>query len=556
MRHLLVLAAFLAFVPPAAAQRQMVAAAHPMAAEAGMAALRQGGTAVDAAIATQMVLGLVEPQSSGIGGGAFLVFRSAEGRLRSWDGRETAPAAAQDNLFLNSAGQPMAFHDAAVGGRAVGAPGVVAMLHEAHRAHGRLPWASLFAPAIDLAERGFAISPRLAGAIRNDAARLARDPATAAYFLAADGSPLPAGHVLKNPAYAHSLRLLAAQGPAPMYAGEIAEQIVAAVRGAAWNPGLLTASDLANYRPVERPVVCGPFRLYRVCGMGPPSSGGVAVLQILGLLDHFALPDQAPFDLVAHLGVEAAKLAFADRAAFLGDPDFVTVPVAGLIDPMYLTARAQLIDPARAGSFRPGNPPWRRAELRVPAEPLFEETGTSHVAIIDRFGHAVSMTTTIEDVFGARIMAGGFLLNNQLTDFAFAPTADGRAVANRVQGGKRPRSSMAPSIVERADGGLHAAVGSPGGARIIGYVAKALVGMLAWNLEPQAAIDLPNVLSLGATAELEAGTEAAALAPALEARGQRVMVRPLESGLHAVVVTPQGLRGGADRRREGVALGE
>jgi gamma-glutamyltranspeptidase/glutathione hydrolase len=550
-----VFAAFVVLATPAAAQRQMVAAAHPLAAEAGMAMLRQGGTALDAAVAVQMVLGLVEPQSSGIGGGAFLVHRTADGRLRSWDGRETAPAAATPDLFLTQEGRPMAFYDAVVGGRAVGVPGAVAMLFEAHRAYGRLPWASLFAPAIRLAEEGFAVSPRLARAIASEGPRLRRDPAARAYFTLPDGSALPAGHLLKNPDYAHSLRLVAAQGPDAFYRGEIADRIVAAVQGADWNPGRMTAADLATYRAVERPVVCGEFRTFRICGMGPPSSGGIAVAQILGLMDHFALPARNPFADIAHIGIEAGKLAFADRAAYLGDPDFVSVPTLGLIDPAYLTARAQLIEPDRAGTPRAGNPPWRRAAYQ-PADAFAEETGTSHVSIVDRFGNAVSMTTTVEDAFGARIMAAGFILNNELTDFAFVPEQEGRVVANRVEGRKRPRSSMAPTIVERADGGLHAAVGSPGGARIIGYVAKALVGMLAWNLDPQEAIDLPNVLTIGVTAELEQGTEAAGFAPVLEARGHRVQVRVLESGLQAIVVTQAGLRGGADRRREGVALGE
>jgi gamma-glutamyltranspeptidase/glutathione hydrolase len=555
MRHLLVLAAFLAFASPAASQRQMVAAAHPLAAEAGMEMLRAGGTAVDAAVAVQLVLGLVEPQSSGIGGGAFLVHRTADGRLRSFDGRETAPAYATPDLFLTPEGGPMAFYDAVVGGRSVGVPGAVAMLFEAHRAQGRLPWAKLFEPAIRLAEQGFAVSPRLARAIAAEGDRLKRDAAARGYFFLADGAPLPAGHLLRNEEYAHSLRLIAAQGPEPFYRGEIAERIVAAVQGASWNPGRMTASDLAGYRPAERPVVCGAFRLYRVCGMGPPSSGGIAVAQILGLMDHFALPAREPFADIAHVGIEAGKLAFADRAAYVGDPEFVPVPSLGLLDPAYLTARAQLIDPDRAGTPRAGNPPWRRAAYE-PAESFAEEAGTSHLSIVDRFGNAVSMTTTVEDAFGARIMAAGFILNNQLTDFAFAPEQDGRLVANRVEGRKRPRSSMAPTIVERADGGLHAVVGSPGGARIIGYVAKTLVGLLAWNLDAQEAIDLPNVLTVGTVAELEQGTEAASFAPALEARGQRVQVRVLESGVQAIVVTQAGLRGGADRRREGVALGE
>jgi gamma-glutamyltranspeptidase/glutathione hydrolase len=555
MRHLLAIAILLAVAGPAAAQRQMVAAAHPLAAEAGLSILRQGGTAADAAVAVQAVLGLVEPQSSGLGGGAFLLHRSADGRLRSWDGRETAPAAATPDLFLGADGRPLPFYDAVVGGRAVGVPGAVALLWQVHRAHGRLPWGSLFAPAIRLAEEGFAVSPRLARAIAAEGGRLRRDPAARAYFALPDGSALPAGHLLRNPDYAHTLRLVAAQGPDGFYQGEVAEKIVAAVRGASWNPGRMTAADLASYRAIERPVVCGAFRTYRICGMGPPSSGGVAVAQILALMDHFALPARAPFLDVAHIGIEAGKLAFADRAAYLGDADFVPVPVAGLLDPAYLTARAQLIDPDRAGAPRAGNPPWRRAEV-APAQSFAEEAGTSHLSIIDRFGNAVSMTTTIEDAFGARVMAAGFLLNNQLTDFAFAPELDGRPVANRVEGGKRPRSSMAPTIVERADGGLHAAVGSPGGARIIGYVAKTLVGLLAWNLDPQEAVDLPNVVTIGSVAELELGTEAAGFGPGLEARGHRVMVRPLESGVQAIVVTGAGLRGGADRRREGVALGD
>lgn len=520
-----------------------------------MEMLRAGGSALDAAVAVQLVLGLVEPQSSGIGGGAFLVHRSAEGGLRSFDGRETAPAAATPDLFLTAEGKPMAFYDAVVGGRAVGVPGALAMLSDAHATFGRLPWASLFQPAIRLAEQGFAVSPRLARAIANEGERLKRDPAARGYFFLADGAPLPAGHVLLNQDYAHSLRLIAAQGTEPFYRGEIAESIVAAVAGADWNPGRMTRADLARYRAVERPVVCGAFRLFRVCGMGPPSSGGIAVAQILGLMDHFALPARQPFADIAHIGIEAGKLAFADRAAYLGDPDFVAVPAAGLLDRAYLTARAQLIDPDRANTPRAGNPPWRRAAYE-PAESFAEEAGTSHLSIVDRFGNAVAMTTTVEDAFGARIMAAGFILNNQLTDFAFAPEQEGRQVANRVEAGKRPRSSMAPSIVLRADGTLHAVVGSPGGARIIGYVAKTLVGMLAWNLSAQAAIDLPNVLTVGTVAELEQGTEAAGLARALEARGQRVQVRALESGVQAIEVTPTGLRGGADRRREGVVLGE
>ncbi|MFN6954686.1 MAG: gamma-glutamyltransferase [Acetobacteraceae bacterium] len=560
----LLLLLLLAAAPAGAqtAERHMIAAAHPLAAEAGLAMLRAGGTALDAAIAAQMVLTLVEPQSSGIGGGALLLHRDAASRaIAAWDGRETAPAAATPGLFLRD-GRPMPFFDAVVGGRSVGVPGAVRMLEAAHRAHGRLPWAALFEPAIRLAEQGFAVSPRLAQSIAADAERLSRDPGARALFFAPDGAPLPAGHLLRNPDLAETLRAAARDSADALHRGPIAEAIAAAVRGHPMNPGGMTPADLAGYAPVRRDAVCARYRVWQVCGFPPPSSGGVAVGQILGLLEHF---DIAPLDPngadAAHLLAEAGRLAFADRNLFLADADHVRVPVNGLLDPRYLMLRAQLIDRDRAiAAPRAGNPPWRDAAPRLAPQPTQPEAGTSHLSIVDAEGNAVAMTTTIESAFGARVVVRGFLLNNQLTDFAFVPEADGRPVANRVEPGKRPRSSMSPTLVLDAEGRLVAVLGSPGGARIIHYVARATVALLDWGMAPQAAAALPHVGTIGTALDLEAGTPLAALAPALTARGHAVRLMPMPSGLQIIAVSPEGasprLRGGADPRREGVVLGD
>lgn len=538
------------------AQRYMAAAANPLAASAGREILRAGGSATDAAIAIQLVLNLVEPQSSGIGGGAFFVHWDEAGkRLTTLDGRETAPKAARPDRFIDPDGKPMKFVDAVVGGRSVGVPGTVKLLEEAHERWGKLPWSELFAPAIKLAENGFAISPRLHGLLALEK-NLIKDARAAAYFYEADGKPKAVGTVLKNPAFAATLRAIAGRGADAFYEGEIAQDIVAAVTGHKENPGDITLEDLAGYTVEERAPVCGRYRVYTLCGMGPPGSGAIAVQQILGIVEKADMARLGPSPEAAHWFAEAGRLAFADRALYLADPAFLSVPTTGLIDEGYLRGRAELVNPDRSmGKAVAGDPPNKRAQLLAPSDGI--ENGTSHISVVDAVGNAVSMTTTIEDGFGSRLMTkGGFLLNNELTDFSFAPIEDGKPVANRVEPGKRPRSSMAPTIVFDAFGRLYAVTGSPGGSQIIGYVAKTLVALLDWKMDPQQAVDFGNFGSRNGPTELERGTEAEAWKAALEAKGHEVRLLDMTSGIQAIVKTPAGYLGGADGRREGVAIGD
>lgn len=539
------------------AEHFMVAAANPHAVALGYQVLQGGGNAIDAMVAVQFMLNLTEPQSSGIGGGAFLLYwDAAQQQLLTFDGRETAPAAATPAYWLQADGEPMGFWDALVGGRSVGVPGTLKLLEVAHGLYGSQPWPSLLAPVIQRANAGFAISPRLAGAIADAQEReLDTFPATREYFFNPDGSPKAAGTLLQNPAFAETLERLAQEGSAPFYRGVIAEAIVAAVSATEDNPGIMTLDDLANYQVKIRAPVCQPYRAYQVCGMGPPTSGGLTVGQILGILEHFDMPGLGYSPAAVHLYLEAARLAYADRALYMADSDFVPMPLAGLLDPTYLMLRAQSIDPAVSmGTARAGNPPWRSAQVFAPDQSP-ERPGTSHFVIVDGAGNAVSMTTTIETGFGSRLMVGGFLLNNELTDFSFRPEADGRPVANRVEGGKRPRSSMAPTMVFR-DGQPYLLIGSPGGSRIINYVAKTLVAVLDWGMDIQEAIDLGHFVNRNGSTDLELGTAAVDLQTSLESLGHEVTVRDLNSGLHGILLQGDRLQGGVDPRREGLAQGE
>jgi gamma-glutamyltranspeptidase / glutathione hydrolase len=536
------------------AKRFLVVAAHPLAARAGADAIARGGNALDAVIATLMVLNLVEPQSSGIGGGGFLLHWSQkDGKISAYDGRETAPAAAASDRFLAS-GKPLSWPDAIVSGRSVGVPGLLRMLEAAHRRHGRLPWASLFQPAIRLAESGFPVSPRLHALVAADRF-LGDDDNARRYFFAADGKPKPAGTILKNPELAEVLRKVAAQGADAFYRGEIARAIVAAVRAHKRTPGDLAEADLSAYAAIEREPLCGPYRRWKVCGMPPPSSGGFAVLQMLGILERLEIGRTRPGSLEAvHLFAEAGRLAYADRDMYIADPRFAGAPLAALLDPRYLLARARLVDRSRSmGRARAGSPIGAPA---LGAAQALELPSTSHVSIVDTEGNAVAVTASIESAFGNRQMVRGFMLNNELTDFSWAAEVDGKPVANRVEAGKRPRSSMAPTLVFDRDGRLSLVVGSPGGHSIINYVAKTLVGVLDWRLDVQQAISLPNFGSRNGPTDLERGTQLEQLAPALRAMGHAVRIRTETSGLHGIQRLPGGWLGGADPRREGEALGE
>ncbi|NBV20244.1 gamma-glutamyltransferase [Janthinobacterium sp.] len=546
-------------------QKFMVAAANPLAADAGYQMLKKGGSAIDAAIATQLVLTLVEPQSSGIGGGAFLLYSSPKG-VQAFDGRETAPASADEHLFQNPDGTPVSRATGVVGGRSVGAPGVLRMLELAHKEHGKLPWATLFGPAVKLAQGGFPVSQRLNGLLNWDQA-LKRDPVAAAYFYDQEGKAWPVGHVLKNPQLARTLREIARGGADAFYQGRIARDIAAKVASHPTNPGKLTAADIAGYRAKVRVPVCSDYKAWTVCGMPPPSSGGIAIAQMLGILEVKDIHPYPPVDGVLdaqaiHLFSEAGRLAYADRNRYVADTDFVPLPgngIASMLDKTYLAQRASLIGDRSMGKAMPGTPPGMQVAWGM--DNALQRPSTSHLVAVDAFGGGLSMTTSVEDAFGSRQMVDGFLLNNQLTDFSFdSRDADG-PIANRVEAGKRPRSAMSPTLVfEKGTQKLVLATGSPGGSSIINYVAKVLVGTMDWGLNVQQAISLPNFGSRNGPTELEQGRAPAAQVEALRAMGHEVRVIEQNSGLQGIMrLNAHGKDfwfGGADPRREGMVRGD
>ena len=536
------------------AKQHLVVAANPHASGAGREILRLGGSAIDAAIAVQMVLNLVEPQSSGIGGGAFLLHWDERGqRLASFDGRETAPLAAKSTRFMKD-GKPMGFRDAVPGGLSVGTPGVLKMLEKVHQRHGRLRWDRLFEPAIKLARDGFFVSPRLNTLLQKAKPETFGEQARA-YFFDQNNRPRPIGYRLKNLQFAQALSGIASLGSDFFYQGRLAETIVRTVQGAKNNKGDMTIADLAAYRAFERLPVCVSYRSYKVCGMGPPSSGMLTVAQVLKLIEPFDLGKHPLNDKALHIIAEAEKLAYADRKRYMADSDFVRIP-HGLLDARYLKTRGALISPAKSmGKAIPGQPPFRQGHFGT--DGTTENNGTSHISIIDRWGNAVSMTTSIEAAFGARLMVSGFLLNNELTDFSFRPTdKQGRPIANRVEPQKRPRSSMAPTMVFDKNGRLHMVVGSPGGGRIILYVLKAIIGHIDWGLNGDALTQLPNFGSRNGPLELEEGSGVETIKTALQALGHKIRIAPMTSGVHLILREDDTLVGAGDPRREGLALGD
>ena len=520
--------------------------------------LREGGSAVDAAIAAQMVLTLVEPQSSGIGGGSYLVV-SDGAALHAYDGRETAPASAHPTMFLDAQGRPRRGADVIPGGLSVGVPGTVAVLALAHKAHGRLPWARLFEPAIRLAEQGFVVQPRLARELEQGSTRYGAMPGLRALFFNADGTPVRAGQTLRNPDLAATLREIAEKGLDSFYRGPIADKIVQAVSNAPRNRAVMTREDITAYQAKSREPLCGVYRLYRICSVPPSTSGGVAVLQILALLERFPSARLQPSTLsTVHLVSEASRLAYADRERWLGDPDFVSVPLQGLLDRDYVEMRSRLINPERSmGIASAGTPPVKQGAIIDYAPQAGQvEIGTSHLSVVDDRGQVVSMTTTIEAGFGAQITAGGFVLNNELTDFAFEPVLDGRPVANAPGAGKRPVSSQAPVIVFGPDGRFFASLGSPGGRFIIAYVAQALVNLIDGELSIRAVAASPRHANLNGPTIIESGTKLEDFAPALSRMGHQVRTNDFDSGVNGIRRVANGYEGGADPRREGVALGD
>ncbi len=540
---------------PIAAQAKggMVSAADPRAAEAGREMLRAGGSATDAAMAMMLALTVVEPQSSGIGGGGFLLHHDPKhGKIETIDGRETAPASAHPGMFLDPDGKPLPFSSAYPGGLSTGVPGNIALMAKAHKKWGKLPWARLFDPAIQLAEVGFEVTPKLARAIQGESRNWRDFPEIAALYLE-NGEPRAR---VRNPELAATLRRIAKNGPDEFYKGQTARAIVGAVAGAKRNPARLSLADLAAYRAKERPPICGRYRSYTICGMGPPSSGATTILSMLGMLERFDMKALGPASPVSwHLIAEAMMLSYADRDRYLGDADFVTVPLPGLIDKAYLGQRSSLISQDRAlGAYPAGLPAGAKPRADSKAYP---EQGTTHFVAVDRHGATASMTSTVEGAFGSQLIAGGLVLNNELTDFAFDPGPEGAPAANRPQAGKRPLSSMSPTIVYDAKGKVVLALGSAGGRRIIMHVLKSLVGKLDWGLSAQEAIALPNIFFRGTTLLLEQGSALEPMGPELARLGHVVAVANLPSKLNAIERAPGGgWRGAADPRSEGVALAE
>lgn len=537
------------------ASNYMVAAATPAAAKAGETVLAAGGSAIDAAVAVQAMLTLTEPQSSGLGGGGFMLYWDAEQqRLYTIDARETAPLAATPELFLDAQGKPpQQFMDAVTGGRSVGTPGILRGLEMAHQRWGNLAWSELFAETIERAEQGFVVGERLQRLLELKLSPGLLEMAPGNAYFYPDGQALQAGSLKRNPEYAETLKVIAEQGADAFYRGDIAKAIVSAVQNSAINPGKLALEDLTNYEAIIREPICAMYRIYEVCGMGPPSSGGITVLQILGILENFPVGEwEINSESAVHHFTQASRLAFADRNRYIADSDFVDVPVAELLNKSYLRERATLIHDRDMGKAQPGVfTQYSYANDQSPEIP-----NTTHVSIVDAQGNVFSMTSSIEMGFGSGVMAAGFLLNNQLTDFSIVPEVNGDLVANRVEAGKRPRSSMSPMMIFDAEGQPIHAVGSPGGSRIINYVAQTLVGLLDWNLDMQAAIDLPHVTNLNGVTSLERGTAIEQHAEALRQRGHEVKVQDLNSGLHGISLLSDGtLYGGADPRREGMAVG-
>jgi len=545
---------------PVIARRQMVASANPIASRVGREILRKGGAAIDAAVAMQMVLTLVEPQSSGIGGGGFIMhFDAKSGEVEGFEGRETAAGAVKETLFMNPDGTPMARSRYRVGGISVGVPGTLRMLERAHRRHGRLKWRTLFKPAIDLAARGFKVSKRLNQSIARDR-YLNQYKAARTYFHHKSGRPLAVGSLLKNPALARTFKAVAKGGANAFYRGAIARDVARVIRADKRRPGLMVPRDLLGYKVKKRPTVCGPYRSWLVCGFGPPTAGGIATVMTLALLERFDLSRLRPGSVEAvHLISEATRLVNADRLRYVADPDFISVPVSGLLDRGYLRRRSEDIRRDRAmKQAKPGRIPMLAQSMeRAAASVDSEHPSTTHMSVVDAQGNAVAMTSSVGGAFGSRIMVHGFMLNNQATDFSPVPrTSSGRPKVNRPGPGKRPRSSQSPTLVFDGSGRLALAVGSPGGTRIIGHVVKTLIGVLDWGLDIQAAISLPNHAVRRGRIELERGTALETIVPELRALGHKVRVRRMTSGIQGIARGKGVLIGGADPRREGLVLGD